>query len=81
MNFQTMIIVSTLTVVLCAGCNVWTNDNTQVETNPAENPVDEATDRGMRGYMQEFKLKDGTRCITWKSGSGGGLSCDWRGEK
>jgi len=62
-----------LAVALCAGCSG--------ESNPAQEPVDVATRNGMRGNMQEIRLKDGTRCVTWKSGYGGGLSCEWRRSK
>lgn len=41
-------------------------------------PVSE--DNMVYGRMEEVILKDGTRCITWKDGYAGGLSCDWDGK-
>lgn len=43
----------------------------------APDPVPQTTN-GIIGNVYEFHLNDGTRCVAWKLGYGGGLSCDFR---
>jgi hypothetical protein len=56
-----------LTLVLLVGCK------SEYKELPTEEEI--------VGVLEEFHLKDGTRCVTWKRGYAGGLSCDWNRNK
>lgn len=48
---------------------------------PENNHVPQAVNfdvfRQIDGTTQEFSLRDGTKCVTWKYANAGGISCDW----